>query len=108
MFTLAQVNIGLNIGSLLGIISVLLGAIYLILMVFFLFKRATRLTNYALWLSIIQAIFIPALMFLSGLILIFQGWRLDPILQFGQFLSFLIIIYFGIKDIVINSVYRNR
>jgi hypothetical protein len=108
MFTLAQVNIGLNIGSLLGIIYVLLGAIYLILMVFFLFQRATRLTNYALWLSILQAIFIPTLMFLSGLILIFQGWRLDPILQFGQFLSFLIIIYFGIKDIVINSVYRNR
>jgi hypothetical protein len=48
------------------------------------------------------------LMFLSGVILIFQGWRLDPILQFGQFLSFLIIIYFAIKDIVINAVYRNR
>jgi small-conductance mechanosensitive channel len=108
MFTLAQVNIGLNIASLLGSIHVLLGIIYLVLMVFFLVKRATRLTNWALSLYLIQAIFIPILMFLSGLILIFQGWRLDPILQFGQFLSFLIIIYFGIKDIVINAVYRNR
>ncbi len=108
MFTLAQVNIGLNIASLLGIIHVLLGAIYLILMVFFLVQRATRLTNWALLLYIIQTIFIPVLMFLCGFILIFQGWRLDPILQFGQFLSFLIIIYFAIKDIVINAVYRNR
>jgi Ycf66 protein N-terminus len=108
MFTLAQVNIGLNIASLLGVIHVLLGAIYLILMIFFLVQRATRLTNYALSLYIIQAIFIPVLMFLSGVIFIFQGWRLDPILQFGQFLSFLIIIYFAIKDIVINAVYRNR
>ena len=108
MLTLAQVNIGLNVASLLGIIYVLLGATYLILMVFFLVKRATRLTNWALSLYIIQAIFIPVSMFLSGVILIFQGWRLDPILQFGQFLSFLIIIYFCIKDIVINAVYRNR
>ncbi|MBW4571772.1 MAG: Ycf66 family protein [Tolypothrix carrinoi HA7290-LM1] len=104
MFTLPQVNIGLN----LGIIYVLLGAAYLILMVFFLVQRATRLTNWALSLYIIQAIFIPVLMLLCGLILIFQGWRLDPVLQFGQFLSFLIIIYFSIKDIVINAVYRNR
>lgn len=108
MFTLAQVNIGLNVASLLGIIYVLLGAIYSIIMVFFLVQRATRLTSWALSLYIIQAIFIPALMLLSGFILIFQGWRLDPILQFGQFLSFFVIIYFAIKDIVINAVYRNR
>ncbi|AUB38467.1 putative protein family Ycf66 [Nostoc flagelliforme CCNUN1] len=38
----------------------------------------------------------------------FQCWRLDPILQFEQFLSLLLIIYFAIKDIVINAVYRNR
>ena len=108
MFTLTQVNIGLNITDLLGIIYFLLGAIYFILMVFFLEPRATRLTDRALSLHMSQAIFIPALIFLSGLILIFQGWRLDPILLFGQFLSFLMIIYFGIKDIVINAVYRNR
>jgi hypothetical protein len=77
-------------------------------MVFFLEQRATRLNNEVLSLHMIQAIFIPALMFLSGVILIFQGSRLDPILMFGQFISFLMIIYFGIKDIVINAVYRNR
>jgi hypothetical protein len=68
MFTLAQINIGLNIASLLGTIHVLLGVIYLILMVFFLIQRTTRLTNWALSLYIIQAIFIPVLMFLSGVI----------------------------------------
>lgn len=107
MFTLAPVNIGLNVASLLGIIYVLLGAAYLILMVCFLVKT-TRLTNWALSLYIIQGIFIPVLMFLSGVILIFQGWRLDPILQFGQVILFLLIIYLTIKDIVINAVYRNR
>ncbi len=30
---------------------------------------------------------------LSGGILLFQGWRLDPILQFGQFLLVLGIIF---------------
>ncbi|HYX13261.1 MAG TPA: Ycf66 family protein [Nostoc sp.] len=43
-----------------------------------------------------------------GIILFFQGWRLDPILQFEQFLLLLLIVYFTIKDIVINAVYRNR
>ncbi|MEH1890814.1 MAG: Ycf66 family protein [Nostoc sp.] len=50
----------------------------------------------------------PILMLLCGLILIFQGWRLDPILQFEQLLSFLLIIYLIIKDIIINSVDRDR
>ncbi|WP_442939864.1 Ycf66 family protein [Nostoc sp.] len=52
--------------------------------------------------------FTPIIILLCGFILTFQGWRLDPILQFGQFLSFLLIIYLIIKDIVINAVYRNR
>ncbi|MHC5774703.1 Ycf66 family protein [Nostoc sp.] len=40
--------------------------------------------------------------------MLFQGWRLDPILQFEQFLLLLLILYLSIKDIVINAVYRDR
>ncbi|MEH2165861.1 MAG: Ycf66 family protein [Nostoc sp.] len=108
MLTFAQVNFGANSASIMGIIYLLLAVVYLIFMVFWLVKRGIRLTSWALALYIIQAIFTPIIMLLSGFILVFQGWRLDPILQFGQFLLFLLIIYLLIKDIIINAVYRNR
>ncbi|MEH2200853.1 Ycf66 family protein [Nostoc sp.] len=82
--------------------------IYLILTVAWLSQRGTRLRGWALALYIIQLIFTPIIMLLIGTILFFQGWRLDPILQFGQFLSLLLILYLSIKDIVINAVYRDR
>ncbi|MEH2370212.1 Ycf66 family protein [Nostoc sp.] len=47
-------------------------------------------------------------MLLSGVILYYQGWRLDPVLQFEQFLLLLLILYLSIKDIVINAVYIDR
>ncbi|MEH1796013.1 MULTISPECIES: Ycf66 family protein [unclassified Nostoc] len=108
MLTFAQVNFGVNSGSLLGIIYLLWAIIYLILTVAWLSQRGTRLRGWALALYIIQLIFTPIIMLLIGTILFFQGWRLDPILQFGQFLSLLLIIYLSIKDIVINAVYRDR
>ena len=108
MLTFAQVNFGLNLAGLIGIIYFLLAVIYFILTVVWLAQRGTRLTGWALALYIIQVIFTPIIMLICGVILFFQGWRLDPILQFEQFLSLLLIIYFAIKDIVLNAVYRNR
>ena len=107
MLTLAQVNFGANSANILGIIYLLLGVVYLIFMVFWLLKRGARLTSWALALYIIQAMFSPIIMLLCGFILTFQGWRLDPILQFEQFLLLLLILYLSIKDIVINAIYRN-
>lgn len=108
MLTFAQVNFGVNSASLLGILYLLWAIIYLILTVAWLSQRGTRLRGWALALYIIQLIFTPIIMLLIGTILFFQGWRLDPILQFGQFLSLLLILYLSIKDIVINAVYRDR
>ena len=108
MLTFAQVNFGLNLAGLIGIIYVLLAIVYFILTVAWLAQRVTRLTGWALALYIIQVIFTPIIMLLCGIILFFQGWRLDPILQIEQFLLLLLILYFAIKDIVINAVYRNR
>lgn len=108
MLTLAQVNFGLNIARLIGIIYLLLAIVYFILTVTWLTQRGTRLAGWALALYIIQVIFTPIIMLLCGIILFFQGWRLDPILQIEQFLLLLLILYLSIKDIVINAVYRNR
>ncbi|MBN3909660.1 MAG: hypothetical protein HWQ35_24930 [Nostoc sp. NMS1] len=108
MLTLAQVNFGLNIAGLIGIIYLLLAIGYFILTVAWLAQRGTRLAGWALALYIIQVIFTPIIMLMCGIILFFQGWRLDPILQIEQFLLLLLILYFTIKDIVMNAVYRNR
>lgn len=108
MLTFAQVNFGLNLAGLIGIIYVLLAIVYFILTVAWLAQRGTRLTGWALALYIIQVLFTPIIMLFCGILLFFQGWRLDPILQIEQFLLLLLIVYFTIKDIVINAVYRNR
>ncbi|MEH2106444.1 Ycf66 family protein [Nostoc sp.] len=108
MLTFAQVNFGLNIAGLIGIIYLLWAIIYLILTVAWLSQRGTRLRGWALALYIIQLIFTPIIMLLNGAILLYQGWRLDPIFQFEQFLLLLLILYLSIKDIVINAVYRDR
>ncbi|MEH2240135.1 Ycf66 family protein [Nostoc sp.] len=108
MLTFAQVNFGLNIAGLIGIIYFILAIVYFILTVAWLSQRGIRLTGWALALYIIQVIFTPIIMLISGIVLFFQGWRLDPILQFEQFLLLLLILYLSIKDIVINAVYRVR
>ena len=36
---------------------------------------------------------------LCGSILFFQGWRLDPILQFGQFLLSSVVIFLGYQNL---------
>ncbi|AUB38466.1 hypothetical protein COO91_04436 [Nostoc flagelliforme CCNUN1] len=48
MLTFAQVNFGLNLAGLIGIIYFLLAVIYFILTVVWLAKRGTRLTGWAL------------------------------------------------------------
>ncbi|MBC6431751.1 hypothetical protein FM036_13500 [Nostoc sp. HG1] len=108
MLTFAKVNFGLNLAGLIGIIYVLLAIVCFILTVAWLAQRGTRLTGWAVALYIIQVVFTPIIMFLCGIGLFFQGWRLDPILQIEQFLLLLLIVYFTIKDIIINAVYRNR
>ncbi|BAY12358.1 Ycf66 family protein [Calothrix sp. NIES-2098] len=105
---LQQVNFGLNTASLLGILYIIFGILYMIFMVFLLFRRASRLNSIAFVIYLFQALLIPSIMLLCGFIFVFQGWRLDPILQFAQFLLTILIIYFSAKDILINEVYRNR
>jgi hypothetical protein len=108
MLILGQLNFGLNFASLLGIIYFIFGICYLISMITFLTQRANSLRGTSLVLYILQALVIPIFISFCGFILIFQGWRLDPILQFQQLLLFIIITYLSMKDILINASRRNR
>ena len=70
-----MVNFGFNLASLLGIFLAVAGAgLY--------FLRNVRPE-----LARDHDIFFAAVGLLSGFILIFQGWRYDPIMQFGQLLQ---------------------
>ena len=82
-----MVNFGLNSASILGIFLAVAGAgLY--------FLRSIRPE-----LSRDHDIFFAAVGLLCGLILLFQGWRLDPILQFGQFLLTGATIFFAVETI---------
>ncbi|MEA5535991.1 Ycf66 family protein [Crocosphaera sp. XPORK-15E] len=82
-----MVNFGLNSASILGIFLAVAGAgLY--------FLRTVRPE-----LSRDHDIFFAAVGLLCGLILLFQGWRLDPILQFGQFLLTGSAVFFAVESI---------
>jgi Ycf66 protein N-terminus len=87
-----MVNFGLNSASILGIFLAVAGAsLY--------FMRTVRPE-----LSRDHDIFFAAVGLLCGFILLFQGWRLDPILQFGQFLLTGSAIFFAVESIRLRSV----
>ena len=87
-----MVNFGLNSASILGIFLAVAGAsLY--------FLRSVRPE-----LSRDHDIFFAAVGLLCGFILLFQGWRLDPILQFGQFLLTGSTIFFAVESIRLRKV----
>ncbi|BFM39210.1 Ycf66 family protein [Synechocystis sp. LKSZ1] len=49
-------------------------------------------------------IFFSAVGLLCGLILLFQGWRLDPILQFGQLLLAGSTVFFAVETIRLRGI----
>jgi len=87
-----MVNVGLNSAALLGIVLAVAGAgLY--------FLRSIRPE-----LARDQDIFFAAVGLLCGGILITQGWRLDPILQFGQFLLAGTTFFFAYEAIRLRGV----
>ncbi|MGB3640652.1 MAG: Ycf66 family protein [Rivularia sp. (in: cyanobacteria)] len=108
MFYLAQVNIGTNPPSLVGLIQIIFGLFYVIFVIVQLTKIGNRLNSLTKTFYIIQLVIIPTFLLLSGIILVFRGWRLDPVLQFQQLILSLLVIFLSLKDILINAVNRNR
>ncbi|HBB34811.1 MAG TPA: hypothetical protein DDZ80_00475 [Cyanobacteria bacterium UBA8803] len=87
-----MVNFGLNSASILGIFLAVAGAgLY--------FLRSVRPE-----LARDHDIFFAAVGLLCGFILLFQGWRLDPILQFGQVLLTGSAIFFAVETIRLRGI----
>lgn len=87
-----MVNFGFGTASILGIFLAVAGAALY-------FLRSVRPE-----LARDHDIFFAAVGLLCGFILLFQGWRLDPILQFGQLLLTGSVIFFAVESIRLRSV----
>ncbi|BAZ43995.1 hypothetical protein NIES4102_09980 [Chondrocystis sp. NIES-4102] len=87
-----MVNFGLNAAAILGLFLAVAGA-----GLFFLRSIRPELARD-------YDIFFAAVGLLCGIILLFNGWRLDPILQFGQFLLTGTSIFFAFESIRMRGV----
>jgi hypothetical protein len=86
------VNASLNWASIVGIVLAVGGAL-----LFFL-------RNFKPALARDTDVFFAAVGLLCGGILFFQGWRLDPILQFGQFLLAGTTVFFAYESVRLRAV----
>ncbi|MEM8640129.1 MAG: Ycf66 family protein [Cyanobacteria bacterium P01_G01_bin.54] len=92
IYSLGVVNVGWNSASILGVSLAVAGAgLY--------FLRSVRPE-----LSRDYDIFFAAVGLACGGILLFNGWRLDPILQFGQFLLALSTFFFAFETLRLRGV----
>ena len=87
-----MVNFGFNTASILGIVLAVAGAALY-------FLRSVRPE-----LARDHDIFFAAVGLLSGFILVFQGWRYDPIMQFGQLLLTGTTVFFAVESIRLRGV----
>lgn len=87
-----MVNVGLGWSSIVGILLAASG-----LALYFLRSFRPKLARD-------HDIFFAAVALLCGGILFFQGWRQDPILQFGQFLLTGSAVFFAVESIRLRSV----
>ena len=87
-----MVNFGLNAAAILGLFLAVAGA-----GLFFLRSIRPELARD-------YDIFFAAVGLLCGVILLFNGWRLDPILQFGQFLLTGTAIFFAFESIRMRGI----
>jgi small-conductance mechanosensitive channel len=98
-----MINVAISFASLLGLLDIGLAVFYLVISIAVPLNRRRMLDALGIALYIAQAVIAPVILLLSGVILFFQGWRLDPILQLAFFLLNVLVIYLGIKDILIYS-----
>ncbi|PZV18031.1 MAG: hypothetical protein DCF22_02600 [Leptolyngbya sp.] len=87
-----MVNVGLNWSSVLGVTLAASG-----LALYFLRSMRPKLARD-------HDIFFAAVALLCGGILFFQGWRQDPILQFGQFLLTGSVVFFAVESVRLRGV----
>ncbi len=109
-----MVNASLNWASIAGLVLALLGLVSIPISIgniYFLLNRRADNTSQIILLSlykIILGILRTGGFLLAGGILFFQGWRLDPILQFGQFLIVSLLILESAGTIFSDFIYWNK
>ena len=95
-----MVNLGFNLTTIFSLLDIFGAVGYLILTIASItdgVKRATSPVNTIL--KVIELLYCPFALFLSGVILFFNGWRLDPILQLQQLFLHLIVATSVIKEL---------
>ncbi|MCL1475475.1 Ycf66 family protein [Argonema antarcticum] len=102
-----MINVNFNLASLCGIIYLLWGIVYIILVLTLIFRRTTNINDSSRLIYVIQAIVFPFFFLIISPILIVYGWRFDPIMQFGQFFQTVLVIYISIKELLMTFS-RNR
>ena len=99
-----MVSVGINLSSILGIIDIALAVAYLVTAIANSGMRSQIISNTGIILYIIQGIMVVGVLLVSGFILFFQGWRLNPILGFQQFLLHVLLIFLAFKDAFIYGL----
>ncbi|NJL02678.1 MAG: hypothetical protein HC838_17695 [Spirulinaceae cyanobacterium RM2_2_10] len=103
-----MVNFGWNGASIIGAVYCLLVLGYSILGITvavgqFANNRPEQGLRYLL-----QVAFFGIIFFVTGGILIFNGWRLDPILQLSHFLLLLVVVYLAAVDLLMGFLNQQR
>lgn len=99
-----MVNVAINFSSILGIVDIALAVAYLVTAITNSGMRSQIIGGTGIILYIIQGIMAVVVLPLSGFILFFQGWRLDPILGIQQFLLHVLLIFLAFKDACIYGL----
>ncbi|MEL6495029.1 MAG: Ycf66 family protein [Cyanobacteria bacterium J06623_7] len=87
-----MVNVGFSFTTMLGLLDLIAAVSYFILTIGSITDGVNQASSVlSLILKIYELLICPGALFLSGIILIFNGWRLDPILQFQQLLFHLVV-----------------
>ena len=92
------VNVGFGLGSILGLLYVFGSLGYLYISIFQIIKTIRSKRDTELVFRIIQLILAPSILFLSGSILFFHGWRLDPVLMSKELLTAILLVYLILLD----------
>lgn len=97
-----MINIGVNFATVLGLLDVIFALAVFTLTLILLFQNQSVIRGSQVAFYIIQVIIVPLCLLIAGAMLVFQGWRLDPILTFAILCLHLIIVFLVLKDFFIN------
>jgi hypothetical protein len=94
-----MVTTGLAWSSVIGLLQVLGALAYFMVSITQIIAALRERQSSTVVPRFIQLIFVPLMLLMSGIILFFNGWRLDPILQFQQLLLGILIGHLVLQDL---------